>query len=328
MSDILLSPLSIAPMIDWTYSHFRIFMRILAPSALLYTEMQTTGAIQNNPVRSLQFSEIEHPIALQVGGSDPKALAQCVQYAQQEGYNEININLGCPSDKVQAGRFGACLMREPKHVVACLKAMRQVATIPITAKTRIGIDHQDSYEFFSDFVHQLIEAGVQKVIVHARKAWLNGLNPKQNRTIPPINYEYVYRLKKEIPDVPVIVNGNISNIKEISEHLQIVEGVMLGRLACDNPFQIAKIHHELYPEIQTSTRSQVFNRYLDYLKEEYKKGASLSLLIKPVFNLAFGLPGASQWKRKLMLIMQTKNLTLFSELREYLKEIELHAEEL
>ncbi|QMT60398.1 tRNA dihydrouridine(20/20a) synthase DusA [Legionella sp. PC997] len=303
-------------------------MRILAPNALLYTEMQTTGAIQNNPVRSLQFSEIEHPIALQVGGSDPKALAQCVQYAEQEGYNEININLGCPSDKVQAGRFGACLMREPKHVVACLKAMQEGATIPITAKTRIGIDHQDSYEFFSDFVHQLIEAGVQKVIVHARKAWLNGLNPKQNRTIPPINYEYVYRLKKEIPDVPVIVNGNISNIKEISEHLQIVEGVMLGRLACDNPFQIAKIHQELYPEIQTSTRSQVFNRYLDYLQEEYHKGASLSLLIKPVFNLAFGLPGASQWKRKLMLIMQTKNLTLFSELREYLKEIELHAEAL
>ncbi|PWY54387.1 tRNA dihydrouridine(20/20a) synthase DusA [Legionella qingyii] len=326
MSNILLSPLSIAPMIDWTYSHFRVFMRILAPHALLYTEMQTTGAIQNNPVRALQFSEREHPIALQLGGSDPKALAQCAQYAEQEGYDEVNLNLGCPSDKVQAGHFGACLMREPKQVVACIQAMLQEATIPVTAKTRIGIDHQDSYEFFSDFVHQLLEAGVQKVIVHARKAWLNGLNPKQNRTIPPINYEYVYRLKKEIPDVPVVVNGNISNIEEINDHLQYVEGVMLGRLACDNPFQIAKIHQALYPETQTSTRSEVFNRYLDYLYGEYTKGVSLSLLIKPVFNLAFGLPGASQWKRKLMLILQTKNLSLFRELGEYLQEIEMHAE--
>ncbi|WP_131794578.1 tRNA dihydrouridine(20/20a) synthase DusA [Fluoribacter gormanii] len=328
MSNILLSPLSIAPMIDWTYSHFRVFMRILAPHALLYTEMQTTGAIQNNPVRCLQFNDREHPIALQLGGSDPKALAQCAQYAEQEGYDEVNINLGCPSDKVQAGRFGACLMREPKQVVACIQAMLQEATIPVTAKTRIGIDQQDSYEFFSDFVHQLLEAGVQKVIVHARKAWLNGLNPKQNRTIPPINYEYVYRLKKELPEIPVVINGNISKIEEINSHLQYVEGVMLGRLACDNPFQIAQIHQVLYPETQTSTRSQVFNRYLDYLYGEYNKGISLSLLIKPVFNLAFGLPGASQWKRKLMLILQTRNISLFRELGEYLQEIELHAETL
>lgn len=326
MSNTLLSPLSIAPMIDWTYSHFRVFMRILAPHALLYTEMQTTGAIQNNSVRSLQFSTQEHPIALQLGGADPSALAQCAQRAEQEGYDEININLGCPSDKVQAGRFGACLMNEPKQVAACIQAMRQVVTIPVTAKTRIGIDHQDSYEFFSDFVHQLLEAGTQKIIVHARKAWLNGLNPKQNRTIPPVNYDYVYRMKQEIHHIPVVINGNILNIKEINEHLQCVDGVMLGRLACDNPFQIATIHQALYPETQMNTRSQVFNLYLDYLLEEYNQGAPLSLLIKPLFNLAFGLPGASQWKKKLMLILQTKNLSLFQELRNYLQDIELHAE--
>ncbi|WP_415583197.1 tRNA dihydrouridine(20/20a) synthase DusA [Legionella steigerwaltii] len=313
-------------MIDWTYSHFRVFMRILAPHALLYTEMQTTGAIQNNPVRSLQFNVKEHPIALQLGGSDPDALAQCAQRAEQEGYDEVNINLGCPSDKVQAGRFGACLMKEPKHVVDCIHAMRQAVSIPVTAKTRIGIDHQDSYEFFSDFAHQLVEAGAQKIIVHARKAWLNGLNPKQNRTIPPVNYDYVYRLKKEIPEIPVVINGNILNIKEIKEHLQGVEGVMLGRLACDNPFQIATIHQALYPKNQKTTRSQVFNHYLDYLLEESSKGVSLSLLMKPIFNLVFGLPGASQWKKKLMLILQTKNLSLFQELSEYLQNIELHAE--
>ncbi|MCW8407584.1 tRNA dihydrouridine(20/20a) synthase DusA [Legionella sp. PATHC035] len=325
MTNILLSPLSIAPMIDWTYSHFRVFMRFLAPHALLYTEMQTTGAIQNNPVRSLQFSAKEHPIALQLGGSDPDALAQCTHRAEQEGYDEVNINLGCPSDKVQAGRFGACLMKEPKQVVDCIHAMRQTVGIPVTAKTRIGIDHQDSYEFFSDFVHQLVEAGAQKIIVHARKAWLNGLNPKQNRTIPPVNYEYVYRLKREIPTIPIVINGNILNIGEITEHLQHVEGVMLGRLACDNPFQIATIHQALYPESPVRTRSQVFNYYLDYLLDQYSKGVSLSLLIKPIFNLAFGLPGASQWKKKLMLILQDKDLTLFQELSEYLQNIELLA---
>nr|WP_255666697.1 MULTISPECIES: tRNA dihydrouridine(20/20a) synthase DusA [unclassified Legionella] len=322
----MLAPLSIAPMIDWTYSHFRVFMRILAPNALVYTEMQTTGAIQNNPLRSLQFNVKEHPIALQLGGADPYALAHCVERAEQEGYDEVNINLGCPSNKVQAGRFGACLMKEPKHVAVCIRAMREVATLPITAKIRIGIDHQDSYKFFSDFVHQLLEAGAQKIIVHARKAWLNGLNPKQNRTIPPVNYEYVYRLKEEIPDIPVVMNGNILNIKEIEEHLRYVEGVMLGRLACDNPFQIAVIHQALYPETKMKTRGHVFDVYLNYLFEEYNKGVSLSLLIKPVFNLAFGLPGASQWKKKLMGVLQTKNISLLQELSEYLREVELYAE--
>nr|WP_276559013.1 tRNA dihydrouridine(20/20a) synthase DusA [Fluoribacter dumoffii] len=318
--------MSIAPMIDWTYTHFRVFMRLLAPHALLYSEMQTTGAIQNNPLRALQYIEMEHPIALQLGGSDPDALALCAQEAERAGYDEININLGCPSDKVQAGRFGACLMKEPKQVSDCIQAMRQAVTIPVTAKTRIGIDHQDSYEFFSDFVHHLLEAGAQKIIVHARKAWLNGLNPKQNRTIPPVNYDYVYRLKDEIPEIPVVINGNILNIEEIKNHLQFVEGVMLGRLACDNPFQIATIHQDLFPDTPKQTRSQVFELYLDYLLEEYSKGASLSLLIKPIFNLAFGLPGASQWKKTLMLILQQKNLAPFQELRDYLQNIEAYAE--
>jgi tRNA-dihydrouridine synthase A len=318
----LFSPLAIAPMIDWTYSHFRVFMRILAPNALLYTEMQTPGAVLNNPVRSLQFTPREHPIALQLGGSDPNMLAQCAKRAEQEGYDEININLGCPSDKVQAGRFGACLMSEPERVVACIRSMREAVSIPVTAKTRIGIDHQDSYDFFSSFVHQLVEAGAEKIIVHARKAWLQGLNPKQNRTIPPVNYDYVYRLKKEMPHIPVVINGNILNSKNITEHLHQVDGVMLGRLACDNPFQIALIHQELYPESFKNSRSQVFNDYLEYLFDEFSKGVSLSLLVKPIFNLAYGLPGSSQWKKKLMEILHTKDISLFQQLRHYLLEIE------
>ncbi|MGL5741620.1 MAG: tRNA dihydrouridine(20/20a) synthase DusA [Legionella sp.] len=325
MSDILFSPLAIAPMIDWTYSHFRVFMRMLAPNALLYTEMQTTGAIKNNPARALQFNPQEHPIAIQLGGSDPNALAHCAQRAEQEGYDEVNLNLGCPSDKVKAGQFGACLMNEAERVVDCIKAMRLATTIPITAKTRIGIDHQDSYEFFSDFVHQLIDAGAQKIIVHARKAWLNGLNPKQNRTIPPVHYDYVYRLKEEISHIPIVINGNIVNLNEINQHLQYVDGVMLGRLACDNPFQIAQIHRALYPEALKNTRSAVLTCYLYYLLEEYTKGVSLRLLIKPIFNLAFGLPGLSQWKKYLMQILQTRDLALFHQLSIYLLEIEKQA---
>lgn len=315
-------PLSIAPMIDWTYTHFRVFMRFLAPHALLYTEMQTTGAIKNNPSRAVYFDPIEHPIAIQLGGSDPKALAECAAIAEQTGYDEINLNLGCPSDKVQAGRFGACLMNEAEHVAQCIRTIKQAVRVPVTAKTRIGIDHQDSYEFFSTFAHQLIDAGCQKLIVHARKAWLNGLNPKQNRTIPPVNYDYVYKIKQEFPHIPVIINGNITDINDIQAHLNQIDGVMLGRLACDNPYKIAEIHHALYPNTPLFKRSQIFTRYREYLLDEYSRGAPLSILLKPLFNLAYGLPAARQWKKILMLILQTKDLTQFNDLTQYLLEIE------
>ncbi len=309
-------------MIDWTYSHFRVLMRMLAPHALLYTEMQTTGAIVNNPARALYYTDVEHPIALQLGGSDALALAACAKKAEKDGYDEVNLNLGCPSDKVQAGRFGACLMNEPQQVVDCIRAMKQAVSIPVTAKTRIGVDNQDSYAFFSDFAHRLVEAGSDKLIVHARKAWLNGLNPKQNRTIPPVNYDYVYQIKQELPQIPVIINGNVLSIDEITKHLNYVDGVMLGRLACDNPYRIAEIHHALYPESMLIKRSQLFALYLDYLIAEFSKGIPLSLLVKPIFGLAHGLPGASQWKQKLMHVLQSKNTDLFSELTHYLQDIE------
>lgn len=310
-------------MIDWTYTHFRVLMRLMAPYALLYTEMQTTGAVLNNPQRSLYFSAMEHPLALQLGGSDHLALSKCALIAEQRGYDEINLNLGCPSDKVQAGRFGACLMNEPERVMECIQALKQAVAIPVSAKTRIGIDNQDSYAFFSDFAHRLINAGCDKLIVHARKAWLSGLNPKQNRTIPPVNYDYVYRLKQEIPHVPIIINGNIMTVSDIFEHLNHVEGVMLGRLACDNPYRIAEIHHALYPETELIKRSTLMMNYLDYLTAEQKNGTPLSLLIKPIFNLAHGLPGASLWKKKLMQVLQSKNTELCAELITYLTELEL-----
>lgn len=309
-------------MIDWTYSHFRVFMRFLAPNALMYTEMQTTGAIQNNPSRALFFHPREHHLAIQLGGADKTALAQCAKEAEQAGYDEINLNLGCPSDKVQAGRFGACLMAHPKEVAACITALRQAVSIPVTAKTRIGIDNQDSYEFFSCFARELMDAGCQKLIVHARKAWLNGLNPKQNRTIPPVNYDYVYQVKKEWPQIPVIINGNISTITDVSTHLNQVDGVMIGRLACDNPYKIAEIHHALYPEASLLKRNQIFSEYLDYLLHEHAAGVPLSLLLKPIFNLAFGLPGASMWKKKVMQVLQTKEVSLLDGLTAYLISIE------
>ena len=301
----LISPLSIAPMIDWTYTHFRVFMRMLAPQALLYTEMQTPGAIVNNPSRALDFHAMEEPLALQLGGSDRDALVTCAKIAEQQGFAEVNLNLGCPSDRVQAGRFGVCLMVEPQQVADCIAAMKQAVHIPVTAKTRIGIDHQDSYDFFAAFAYQLIDAGCDKLIVHARKAWLHGLNPKQNRTIPPLHYDYVYKIKQVLPSIPVVLNGNINETEDIKNHLQHVDGVMLGRLACQNPYAIAGIHHALYPHIPLLKRSTILERYVAYAQSVSTSGVSMSLLLKPIFNMAHGLPGARVWKARLMTIQQS-----------------------
>jgi tRNA-dihydrouridine synthase A len=304
----ILSSLEIAPMIDWSYSYFRVLMRILAPNALIYTEMQTPGAIFHQPERALGFYEMENPLALQLGGSEPDVLAKCAKIAEDRGFREINLNLGCPSDRVQAGRFGACLMSEPQRVADCIAAMKQAVSIPVTAKTRIGIDKEDSYEFFSSFAHRLIDAGCDKLIVHARKAWLHGLNPKQNRTIPPVCYDYVYRIKQEIPTIPVVINGNVNDIDDIRAHLQHTDGVMLGRLACQNPYAIATIHHALYPEIPLLSRFEAVSQYASYIEMGHQKKVPISLLLKPIFSFAHGLPGARRWKAELMAIQQSGNI--------------------
>lgn len=300
-------------MIDWTYSHFRVLMRLIAPGALLYTEMQTTGAIQHNPQRALQHTPMEYPLALQLGGADKDALVHCARLAEELGFAEVNLNLGCPSDRVQAGRFGACLMAEPKQVAACIEAMKRAVNIPVTAKTRIGIDQQDSYEFFSSFAHELVNAGCDKLIVHARKAWLHGLNPKQNRTIPPLHYDFAWRIKSEFPTIPVVINGNITQADECREHLQHVDGVMIGRLACNNPYALAAIHHRLYPECLPETRASIMQRYYEHLAASFEQGVPLSLLLKPVMSLAHGLPGAKFWKECLLRAQQSRSLAVLPE---------------
>ena len=263
------------------------------------------------------------PLALQLGGADSDALVKCAIIAEQQGFAEVNLNLGCPSDRVQAGRFGACLMAEPQQVADCIWALKQAVHIPVTAKTRIGIDHEDSYEFFSAFAHKLVDAGCDKLIVHARKAWLHGLNPKQNRTIPPLHYDYVYKIKEALPSVPIVINGNINELDDIHRHLGQVDGVMLGRLACQNPYAIATIHHALYPKIPLLNRSAILESYIAYAQSEHSKGVPMSLLLKPIYNLAYGLPGARAWKVALMHIQQSKDvaelgrsISLFVEIEE------------
>ena len=304
LSSALISPLSIAPMIDWTYTHFRVLMRMLAPEALLYTEMQTIGAMTHQPERAFFFQPIEHPIALQVGGSSPEGLARMSIEAEHRGFSEVNLNLGCPSDKVLAGQFGACLMRDPQKVAECIKEMKRAVSIPITAKIRIGVDNEDSYEFFEAFVRVLIQAGCDKVIVHARKAWLHGLSPKQNRTVPPLNYDYVVRLKQQFPELPVVMNGNIQTVQEVHEHLLSVDGVMLGRLACNDPYHISIIHHALFPHHPIKTRAMLLNDYMAYAVKQ--TDIPLSLLFKPILNLAHGLPHARTWKMRLLSLKSLK----------------------
>lgn len=300
--------LSIAPMIQWTYSHFRVFMRILAPNALLYTEMQTPHGIKHNAERALAFHPIEYPLALQLGGSDKMALIECAKIAEQQGFVEINLNLGCPSDNVQAGRFGACLMAEPEHVAECIHALKHAVNIPITAKTRIGIDHMDTYDFFEHFVHHLVDAGCDKLIVHTRKAWLKGLSPKQNRTIPPLHYDYAYQIKQAFPAIPIVINGNINTIDEILTHLNHVDGVMIGRLACDNPYAIACIHHALHPEKLLLSRYALLNQYFDYLNTIDSTPVPTSLLLKPILNMMHGISGTRIWKEQLLTIQKSGNM--------------------
>lgn len=319
----LFSTLSIAPMIDWTYTHFRVFMRLLAPNALLYTDMQTVGSVLNNPIRALEFHAIEHPLALQLGGNDANKLADCALLAQKKGFVEVNLNLGCPSDRVLSGHFGACLMSQPRQVANCIQNMKDKVDIAITAKTRIGIDNQDSYEFFGSFVNTLMDAGCDKLIVHARKAWLHGLNPKQNRTIPPLHYDYVYRIKQEFPSKAIVINGNIQNIEEINHHLHHVDGVMLGRLACQNPYAIAQIHHDLYPSVELKTRSQILQTYLDYVCEKCRVGVPLSLLLKPILNLAHSLPGARAWREKVTQVQRGNRAEELPHILMLLEEMEL-----
>ena len=293
--------LSVAPMLDWTDRHYRYFARLITRHSWLYTEMVTTGALLHGDVgRHLRYHEAEHPIALQLGGSVPAELAQCARLAQQWGYDEVNLNVGCPSERVQKGAFGACLMAEPKLVADCVQAMREVVDIDVTVKHRIGIDQIDSYDYMREFVDTVAEAGCRTFIVHARNAILKGLSPKENREIPPLKYDYVYRLKQERPELEIIINGGIKTNAEIAGHLQHVDGVMVGREAYHNPYLMASWDADFYGDASpVLSRGKVVEALLPYVAERLQDGSSVRHIARHVLGLFHGEPGGRQWRRLL-----------------------------
>ncbi|OHC76612.1 MAG: tRNA dihydrouridine(20/20a) synthase DusA [Rhodoferax sp. RIFCSPLOWO2_12_FULL_60_11] len=292
--------LSVAPMLDWTDRHCRYFHRLLTQHALLYTEMVTTGALIYGDVsRHLRYNEQEHPVALQLGGSEPADLARCAKLGEEWGYDEINLNCGCPSERVQRGAFGACLMAEPQLVADCVKAMVDVVSVPVTVKHRIGIDKTESYEFVRDFVGSVSEAGCRTFIVHARNAWLKGLSPKENRDVPPLRYELAYQLKRDFPSLIIVVNGGITSSAQIAEHLFHLDGVMLGREAYHNPWWLASWDATFYGADATeTTREQVEQQMCDYMaREAAEHGTPWPTMARHMLGLRHGLPGARHWRQ-------------------------------
>lgn len=292
---------SIAPMMDWTDRYYRNFMRTMTRRTLLFTEMVTTGAIlHGDRERHLGFNAHEHPVALQLGGSDPQALAECASIAQDYGYDEVNLNVGCPSDRVQSGKFGACLMAEPQLVAECVAAMRDRVSIPVTVKTRIGVDEQDSWAFLHRFVSTVHAAGCEVFTIHARKAWLKGLSPKENREIPPLRHDVAARVKAEFPELEVHLNGGIKSLADMREHLDIFDGVMIGREAYSNPFLFASIDADIFGEPNpVDSRFAAVDAYRDFMQAELDAGTPLKRMTRHMLGLFQGVPGARLWRRTL-----------------------------
>ena len=292
---------SIAPMLDWTDRHDRYFLRLISQHALLYTEMVTTGAILfGDAEKYLGFNEAEHPVAVQLGGSDPDALSRCAKIVEQMGYDEINLNVGCPSDRVKSGNFGACLMAEPKLVADCVHAMKSAVSIPVTVKHRIGIDDRDSWEHLCEFIETVSAQGSDAFIVHARKAWLQGLSPKQNREIPPLNYEVVHKLKKTYPDNEFIINGGFKTLQDASEQLKHVDGVMMGREAYHNPYILKDVDEIFFNQPHKDiSRHEILNNMQSYVEAELKKGTRLNSITRHIMGLFHAQGGARLWRRYL-----------------------------
>jgi len=290
---------SVAPMMDWTDSPCRVLHRCLTKHALLYTEMVTADAVlRGDRARLLGFEAFEHPLALQLGGSDPAKLAEASRIAVDFGYDEVNLNVGCPSDRVQSGRFGACLMREPQLVADCVAAMRAAVSIPVTVKCRIGVDDQDPEESLRILIDSCAQAGVSVFAVHARKAWLEGLSPKENRDVPPLDYTLVYRVKQERPSLTILVNGGIETLEQAEEHLRHVDGVMLGRAAYQNPILLTEVDSRFFGSAPIDLETAV-NVYAEHVEHQLHQGARLHTLIKPMLGLYNGRPGARQFRRHL-----------------------------
>lgn len=292
---------SVAPMMDWTDRHCRFFHRILTRRARLYTEMVTTGALIHGPrARLLAYDPAEHPVALQVGGSEPGDLALCARMAEDAGYDEVNLNIGCPSERVQKGAFGACLMREPDLVADCVAAMRAAVKIPVTVKCRIGVDEQEPRDALFGFVDRVARAGCDTFVVHARKAWLKGLSPKDNREIPPLDYPLVYELKRSRSELKIVINGGVMTVDEARTHLAHVDGVMMGRAAYQTPWVLADVDAVIFGEpARGLTRVQALEAFKPYVARELAKGAPLNTMTKHVLGLFNGLPGARAFRRHL-----------------------------
>ena len=311
---------SVAPMMDWTDRHCRYFFRLLSSFTQLYTEMITSKAIlRGDKNRLLDYNFREHPLVLQLGGSDPKEMAQCAQIAKQWGYDEVNINVGCPSYRVFSGSFGACLMKEPELVASCVESMIDITDIPVSVKSRIGIDDMETYDQLGDFVFRIHEKGCQHFIIHARKAWLHGLSPKENRTIPPLNYPWVYRLKKDFPQLKITLNGGITKYSEIFEHLGHVDGVMLGRAIYHQPYLLADIDRKVFGQKTIPrTREQVLVDYMSYIKKQLKEGVPIRAMTRHILGLYHGQNNAKFFRR--LLSGKSVELGCLDEWLEFIKK--------
>lgn len=291
----------VAPMMDYTDRHFRYFIRLMSRHTRLYTEMLTTGALlRGDAQRFLEFDAREHPLALQLGGSEPQELAACAHLASDHGYDEVNLNVGCPSDRVQAARFGACLMKEPERVGECVAAMRAASPVPVTVKTRLGVDELDSYELLFGFVRTVAAAGCEVFIIHARKAWLRGLSPKENREVPPLRYDVAQRLKRDFPALRIVVNGGIQTLTAMQQHLTAFDGVMIGREAVANPYLFADVDRRFFDAAApVLSRAQVLRDWLPHVQSELARGVPLARMLRHALGLFQGCPGARRWRRQL-----------------------------
>lgn len=292
--------ISVAPMLDWTDTHYRSLARLISKRVQLWSEMVTTGALlHGDPARHLDYNAAEHPLVLQLGGSDPADMATCARMAEQWGYDEVNINVGCPSDRVQKGRFGACLMAEPQTVADCIKAMRDAVSIPVSVKCRIGIDRDDAYEPLRDFVAVVSEAGCESFVVHARKAWLDGLSPAQNRDVPPLRYEFVHQLKAELPALHIAINGGIATWEQAAEHLPDLDGVMIGRAAYQGPWMLSSVDRLFYGAESDPNRGEVIEQWRQYVQGNLEQGVKLMYMTRHMLGMFNGMPGARAFRRHL-----------------------------
>ena len=311
---------SVAPMMDWTDKHCRYFFRLLSTCTQLYTEMIISKAIlRGDKNRLLDYNSSEHPLVLQLGGSDPKEMAQCAHIAKQWGYDEVNINVGCPSDRVLSGSFGACLMKEPDLVASCVESMIDASDIPVSVKSRIGIDDMESYNRLSDFVARIHKKGCQHFIIHARKAWLQGLSPKENRTIPPLKYPWVYQLKRDFPQLKITLNGGVTECNEVVKHLDHVDGVMLGRAIYHQPYLLADIDSKVFGiKGIFRTREQVLVDYMTYIKNQLKQGVPIRAMTRHILGLYHGQNNAKFFRR--LLSGKTVELSHLDEWLEFTKK--------